>query len=58
MECIQVKAAGRRVLSTASFWQIIQDGRVVGWASGYQAALSKAARLQARTAGGAGHASA
>lgn len=54
----QVHPSGRQVLSKTSFWQITRDGRVIGWASGYQAALSKAQALQSRTEGGGGHASA
>lgn len=54
MEPIQIKPAGRPVLSGTSFWQLTQGGRVIGWASGYQNALAKAEREQQRTGGAHG----
>lgn len=44
----QVHPSGARVVSKASFWRITRDGRVIGFATGYQAALAKAAEAERR----------
>lgn len=48
MEAIQIRPAGRRVLSKTNFWQLTHNGRVIGWASSYPAAQAKASALAER----------
>jgi len=47
---IQIERAGRRVLPSSplhgSFWQLVLDGTVVGWATSHEAAEAKARRLE------------